>query len=546
MRAREGPGRWLAGAILAGLLAGGVAVRAHGLARSLWLDEAWVANSVLEPELRAMFRPEAWLQTTPPLLLLLVRGAVALGGESNVAFRSVPALFSLTALGLFAALALRWLRRPAALAALALFAFSPQLALLGASLKPYASDAFAALALLAVGEAYLARPGGRRLALALAVAALLAPLCFAAPLFLPALLLAALPRPGRPARAPAWHAFAIAATGALASAALLLLFVLPNREPSLLEYFRAGFFPGGGPAALAAWLPGRLRLLFALVPGASAAGAVEVAAGLLGALGLADLARRGLAGEASALARALLLAAPIAGTLALNLAGIYPMARGNPRTLAFLLPLALLALGAGLEAFARAAAQLRSRAGPTAAARAASTAGWLALVGVLAGLAGAALRGGLAGLLTRPPEEDAEGAVAFLARETGADDLLYVHSSMRESFRLYARRATPAASRVVLGEVDWPCCPRGRPYRRDEDPAQAMPGELVRLAAAGARGRRLWVLVTDREAHFRQRGRRAPALLERGLTRLGCERTATEGFRGVRVDRYECAPAGGV
>jgi hypothetical protein len=73
-----------------------------------------------------------------------------------------------------------------------------------------------------------------------------------------------------------------------------------------------------------------------------------------------------------------------------------------------------------------------------------------------------------------------------------------------------------------------------------------MPAELARLAAAGARGRRLFVLVTDREDHFRQRGRRSPAVLERARARLGCARAATAGFRGVRVDRYACAPEAGV
>jgi hypothetical protein len=222
------------------------------------------------------------------------------------------------------------------------------------------------------------------------------------------------------------------------------------------------------------------------------------------------------------------------------------MARGNPRTLAFLVPVVLLAFGAGLEAMARAAGRLRRTPGRAAAATASAAAGWLALGLVLAGLTAAAVGGGLRELLERRPEEDVERAVAFLARETRAEDLLYVHSSMREGFRLYARRAPPASSGVVLGEVDWPCCPRGRPYRRDEDLARELPGEIARLAAAGARGRRLWVLVTDREAHFRQRGRRSPALLERALAELGCERAASAVFDGARVERYECAPGGGV
>lgn len=534
MEVRErSPGR-LAIAGLAVLLLGGAAARVHGLDRSLWLDEAWVANSVLEPSAAAMLRYEAWLQTSPPLFLLLVRGAVGLLGESNAAFRAVPALFSLAALALFAKLAVRWLRPPAALAATALFALSPRLVAQGAMLKPYASDVFAALALLAAADAYLARPDARRLATSLASGAILSLLSFEAPLFLPALLVAVLPGRGRRPAAPAWHALTIVATGGLVSGVLFACFVLPNREPSLLEYFRRGFFPGGGGLALLGWIAERLRLLTGFVPGLARGGAGGAAAALLAAVGLVDLARRGRAGGA----RAALLAAPVAGALALNLAGILPMARGNDRVLIFLVPVAILAIGAGIEALARLAGRLRAAAGP--AVRTSDAAAWLALAAVTAGLLGAAWRGELRGLALRLPEEEAEGAIAFLAREVRADDAVYVHSTMRESFRLYGRRTPLPTSRVVLGEIDWPCCPRGHAFARSGDPARAMPAELARIAAAGARGRELWVLVTDRASHFRQRGQRSPAVLERGLATLGCARAGTTSFRGVRVERYAC------
>jgi len=531
---------------LAALLAAGAAARLHGLGRSLWLDEAWVANSVLAPGLAEMLRYEAWLQTSPPLFLLLVRGVVAIAGEANLAFRLVPAFFSLASLTLFAALAWRWLRPPCALAALALFALSPRGALAGASLKPYASDAFCSLALLATGAAYLAAPSRRRLAAALAAAALLAPLSFSAPFFLPALLLAALVRPARGRRAPATHAVAILATGAVAAVALHVLCILPNREASLLEYFRNGYFPGGGPAALLVWIGGRLRVLSSFAPGVDRAGPGELAVVALALVGIGDLVRRGAAGDATALARGTLLAAPLAATLAANLAGAFPIARGNERVLAFLFPVLALAIGAGIESLARGAARLLTRSPAPETRRRAEALAWIAFAAILAGIGLAASRGGLRGLALRPPEEDAEGAVAYLAREVAKTDLLYVHSSMRESFALYARRTPPATERRVQGEVDWPCCPRGGRWRRDEDPAEAMPRELARISAAGAAGRHLWVLVTDRESHFRQRGRRSPAVLERWLVELGCRRAATTGFRGVRVDRYECAAGPGV
>jgi hypothetical protein len=318
-----------------------------------------------------------------------------------------------------------------------------------------------------------------------------------------------------------------------------VLCVLPNREESLLEYFRSGFFPGGGPAALLAWIGGRLRVLASFAPGVGRTGPGQLAVVALVLVGIADRVRRGDAGDAAALARGALLATPIAATLAANLAGALPIARGNERILAFLFPVLALAAGAGVDAFARRVAGLTARSANAESRRRSDAPGWIALLALLAGIGLAASRGELRALAPRLPEEDAEGAVAFLAGEVAREDLLYVHSSMRESFALYARH-TPPAGRGLLGEVDWPCCPRGRRWRRDEDPARSMPDELARIAAARAGPGRLWVLVTDREGHFRQRGRRSPALLERGLAELGCHRAATTGFRNVRVDRYQC------
>jgi hypothetical protein len=52
----------------------------YGIGRSLWLDEAWVANSINAPALGGMFHYPNWLQTSPPLFLLLARGAVGMFG----------------------------------------------------------------------------------------------------------------------------------------------------------------------------------------------------------------------------------------------------------------------------------------------------------------------------------------------------------------------------------------------------------------------------------------------------------------------------------
>jgi hypothetical protein len=85
-----GIGRPFMFVILGGLLLAGIITRVYSLDRSLWLDEAWVANSIQSASLGQAIYYDDWLQTTPPLFIALSRLITALG-TSNVAFRALPA-----------------------------------------------------------------------------------------------------------------------------------------------------------------------------------------------------------------------------------------------------------------------------------------------------------------------------------------------------------------------------------------------------------------------------------------------------------------------
>jgi len=69
----------------------------YGITRSLWLDEAWVANSVLERTWSGLFYYPDWLQTSPPLFLAVERLTVWLLGLSNFAFRLYPGAMAVEA-----------------------------------------------------------------------------------------------------------------------------------------------------------------------------------------------------------------------------------------------------------------------------------------------------------------------------------------------------------------------------------------------------------------------------------------------------------------
>ena len=110
----------------AGLLLAALLLGLDGIGRSLWLDEAWVANSINAPTLSEMFYYPNWLQSSPPLFLLASRGTVRVLGLSNRSLRIVPLAMALLAtLGLFTA-ATRLQSLPfAALATAILVFFTP-------------------------------------------------------------------------------------------------------------------------------------------------------------------------------------------------------------------------------------------------------------------------------------------------------------------------------------------------------------------------------------------------------------------------------------
>jgi len=95
---------------LGGLLLAGAIVRLSYLERSLWLDEAWVANSIQSPTLYGALYYDDWLQTTPPLFVVMSRVIATLFGTSNVAFRILPAVAGIISILLFGFTAFRLLK----------------------------------------------------------------------------------------------------------------------------------------------------------------------------------------------------------------------------------------------------------------------------------------------------------------------------------------------------------------------------------------------------------------------------------------------------
>ena len=135
--------------------------------RSLWLDEAMLANVLLSHPLHDLvLAPLPDNQAAPPATLALMRAGVVLLGTTERALRVLPMLAGVVALVAAWRLAARlYSSRAARCCLIGLVALSPTLVYYSAEVKQYALDAAACLVLLHLG---LRVDGGGRMRLGLA------------------------------------------------------------------------------------------------------------------------------------------------------------------------------------------------------------------------------------------------------------------------------------------------------------------------------------------------------------------------------------------
>ena len=189
---------WFASEHIAAKLLGGVTVivivcgvvlRGLGMTRSLWLDETWLANSILQKSLHQTLYYPGWLQTSPPGFLILVRWTNHLSGLSNASLRIVPLVSGILALPCLAWLSWKLLRPLAATWAVALYAFSPNAIYYSHVLKQYSSELACSAALMTAVWVYLSHERASRFWVLLGVLWMCLLGAYGTVLFLPGLLL---------------------------------------------------------------------------------------------------------------------------------------------------------------------------------------------------------------------------------------------------------------------------------------------------------------------------------------------------------------------
>ncbi len=132
------------GLVLAGFV---LRLRQYLVNRSLWLDEAMLANNILGRDFAGLFYQLDNNQGAPVGFLLLQKVITLTVGDSEYALRFIPFLAGCLALALMFVLARKVTSPFAGSLALALFAFSPALIYYASEVKQYSSDVAIALGL---------------------------------------------------------------------------------------------------------------------------------------------------------------------------------------------------------------------------------------------------------------------------------------------------------------------------------------------------------------------------------------------------------------
>ena len=367
----------------------------RGMGRSLWLDEAWVANSAITPHWKDVFYYPGWLQTTPPLFLLLERILVGAFGLSNTSLRLLPLLLAGVGwLALFHAVRFRF-GMGFGLLAVVLVALNATSLEYAHTVKQYSGEMAVSALLLWAQVRYSSEPTIQRFALlALCVCAALA-LGYSSIFLVPGTVIAV----GQQSKVRA--ALLVFCAGVV-GAVVLGVFILPNYSSALREFWRSDPERSNAP-----WIPVVASIILAGIawyrlpdgPGRST---------IL------------ICGTAAAL---------VSGAA---LTGFYP---ATARTFLFIQPLGAYALIGCLSTL---------RISP-------KVATVLAALVLIVELRAEMLR-------DSGPFEDVDGAMAYLQKNIDSRDLIVVHPSLREPFLLYALMRKWSGPEPIFGTTGWPCC----------------------------------------------------------------------------------------
>lgn len=312
--------------------------------RSLWVDEAMLAFNITSRGFASLLGVLDFHQSAPPGFLWIEKlASMPSNGTSETAWRIFPFVSGVAALILIWLVARRMFGSPAAAIVTVVASLSPLFLRYGVELKPYASDALATCLIVAAALPVLREPNLRRGWIRLGVIGLVALFFSHFAIFALAGVGLALCADSRVRSVDGW--FRLAALMGVAWIAWFVLEFVLIIGPSAASMQAIGYWDTAyltfGAADLGDRWRQALHFIFASPIREFAYGWASLAV-VLGTflLGIAALVRR------REVAFAVLIAAPIAFTIAASIAGYFPPAR---RLILFIAPLVLLGYGAALR-----------------------------------------------------------------------------------------------------------------------------------------------------------------------------------------------------
>jgi hypothetical protein len=524
---------WLAcGLMLLASLPG----RFASLGDSLWLDEAWVANSLLAPTLHETLYFDRWAQTAPPLFLAIAKAVISIAGYSEPALRIVPLLATLSSLVMLAIVLRRLFTPPAAWLGFAMVVSNYWVIKYGQQVKQYGTDLLVACLIVVVLERIL-RDGGRRTNyVRLGIAGcVLTFLSFTAVFWFASCVIAvSLPNPA-PGGASDTHTgrlrYRRAIRLALALAACLglnyLVFVRPNMAPNLFRNWATDFVDFGHPWASLQGLQQTFGALLIPLSAPLAKYAIWPVEAIL-AYGAFRAVRFSLRGDREAVTVLLTGLLPIVTAILVSAVGLYPIL-SYPRMLIWAVPCCVLLFSYALTPAVRGFSSLSI-----------SLSGRLLRYGVPAAcLAVVILSQFVLFAFPRPAEKNRD-AVEFIRSNAGGSDLVFVHGGMHEQFLYYRRLLRWNPNHVYFGNTNWPCCALDKEKRSSSPDARDFLDDVNR-AAARARNHTLWLLLPSAAPGHWSSGL-APQMdaLPRALSQQGCRQQYKRVLSQTLVLAFSC------
>ena len=475
---------WRGGALLA-LIVLACGVRIIWLDASVWTDEAWVINASTAPSLQQAIYYHYWAQTTPPLLIVGLRTAGALGGFNELTFRLIPLLSGCMGVLLVGLTLWRWFAFPVVFAGTGLLAANYWAIKYAQQTKQYSIDLFLSALLLWIVSGGESEGWTKRRWIVLTLTAAVGifasyTLVFGAGLVAAVFLLDRVRSRADSRSKISWPlGLGTGMTLAAAAASCYWFFVIPSQDARMARDWQNSQLGSYSVASVPSLVSESIGNL--LLPNVSQpAKFVGLTLVLFALAGMAFAVRDCLAGRTSGRVSAAAIA-PLVLAAAASFAGSYPLLN-YPRVVLWSLPFWVLLVCAGVNPlYERLVQQLAAPGRRRLEA--------VSVCGVLLGCIGAVY------LFDRyrGPQEQVREAMLILQDLRNADESIYVHGGVGEQFLFYKRALQWGPGPYHLGAVGWSCCHLNTRERAAAPHADSIREDLKALLDRRDEGR-TWIL----------------------------------------------------